>query len=61
MKATRTPSFALAIAFVAVFAIAANSNAPARPAIEGRLWEVQLAEPWPAASGYWRCIAQAPR
>lgn len=29
--------------------------------IEGRLWEVQLAEPWPAASGYWRCIAQAPR
>ena len=39
MKATRTPSFALAIAFVAVFAIAANSNAPARPAIEGRLWE----------------------
>lgn len=29
--------------------------------IDGRLWEVQLAEPWPAATGYWLCMVQAPR
>jgi len=39
MKATRTPSFALAIAFVAVFALAASTNAPPSPATESRLWE----------------------
>lgn len=39
MRATRTPSFALAIAFVVVFALAARANAPSTPAPERALWE----------------------
>lgn len=29
--------------------------------IDGRRWEVQLAESWPGTTGYWRCIVQATR